>query len=120
VHDFAPAFDKAGLTWSEFRSFARAVREDPDLGPANPLFTDLDQPGLGRFPVPGSPFAFGAMTREAAVRAPELGEHTEEVLAEVADLSSSEIGRLFDKGLIAGPRARTRAAAQRNSRPIAS
>lgn len=104
VEDFAADFDRAGLTWSEFRSFARAVREDPDLSPANPIFTDLDQPGLGRFPVPGSPFAFGATAREAPVRAPELGEHTEEVLAEVAGLSSGQIGRLFDQGVVAGPR----------------
>lgn len=104
VADFARDFDKAGLTWSEFRSFACAVAEDPDLGPDNPMFSDLDQPGLGRFPVPGSPFGFGALPREAPARAPELGEHTEEVLAEVAGLSSGQIGRLFDQGTVAGPR----------------
>lgn len=104
VADFAADFDKAGLTWSEFRSFATAVREDPDLGPANPMFSELDQPGLGRFAVPGSPYAFGAIPREAPVRAPELGEHTEEVLAEVAGLSSGQIGRLFDQGTVSGTR----------------
>jgi 2-methylfumaryl-CoA isomerase len=104
LDDFARDFDRAGLTWSEFRSFARAVREDPDIGPANPMFAEIDQPGLGRYPVPGTPFAFGAVPREAPVRAPELGEHTEEVLAEVAGLSSGQIGRLFDEGLVAGPR----------------
>jgi 2-methylfumaryl-CoA isomerase len=104
VADFAPAFDAAGLTWSEFRSFARAVREDPDLSPANPIFAEIEQPGLGRFPVPGSPFSFGALTREAPVRAPVLGEHTEAVLADVAGMSSGQIGRLFDQGTVAGPR----------------
>ncbi|HMO09001.1 MAG TPA: CoA transferase [Paracoccaceae bacterium] len=104
VEDFAAGFDRASLTWSEFRSFARAVREDPDLSPENPMFAELDQPGIGRFPVPGSPLAFGALPREAPVRAPALGEHTEEVLAEVAGLSSGQIGRLFDQGLVAGPR----------------
>ncbi len=104
VADFARDFDKAGLTWSQFRSFARAVAEDPDLGPENPLFTELDQPGLGRFAVPGSPFGFGAIPREAPVRAPELGEHTEEILADVAGLSAGQIGRLFDQGTVAGPR----------------
>jgi len=111
VGDFAPAFDKAGLTWSEFRSFARAVREDPDLGPDNPMFAELDQPGLGRFAVPGSPFAFGACPREAPTRAPVLGEHTEQVLAEVAGLSSGQIGALFDQGIVSGPGTRTRAVA---------
>jgi 2-methylfumaryl-CoA isomerase len=104
LEEIAPAFDKAGLTWSEFRSFARAVREDPDLSSANPMFTDLHQPGLGRFPVPGSPFDFGAHAREAPVGAPELGEHTEEILASVAGLSSGQIARLFDQGVVTGPR----------------
>jgi 2-methylfumaryl-CoA isomerase len=104
VEDFAHDFDRAGLTWSEFRSFARAVHEDPDLSPENPMFAEIDQPGIGRFPVPGSPLSFGALPREAPVRAPELGEHTEEVLADVAGLSSGQIGRLFDQGVVTGPR----------------
>jgi 2-methylfumaryl-CoA isomerase len=110
LEEIAPAFDKAGLTWSEFRSFARAVREDLDLSSENPMFTDLHQPGLGRFPVPGSPFDFGAHAREAPVGAPELGEHTEEILAGVAGLSSGQIARLFDQGVVTGPRRRQRKA----------
>lgn len=104
VQDFEAAFDKAGVTWSEFRSFARAVREDPDLSTANPMFSQIHQPGLGTFPVPGSPFTFSAQSRVAPAPAPGLGEHTEEVLAEVAGLSGHQIGRLFDQGIVAGPR----------------
>lgn len=104
VQDFEAAFDKAGVTWSEFRSFARAVREDPDLSTANPMFSQIHQPGLGTFPVPGSPFTFSAQSRVAPAPAPDLGEHTEEVLAEVAGLSGHQIGRLFDQGIVAGPR----------------
>ncbi|MFN4157768.1 MAG: CoA transferase [Gemmobacter sp.] len=105
VEDFAADFDRASLTWSEFRSFARAVREDPDLSTDNPMFAQVEQPGIGTYPVPGSPLAFTTFAREAPVRAPELGEHTEQVLAEVAGLSSGQIGRLFDQGVVAGPRA---------------
>ena len=36
-------------------------------------------------------------------RAPLLGEHTEEVLADVIGLSATEIGRLHDEGVVAGP-----------------
>jgi len=36
-------------------------------------------------------------------RAPILGEHTEEVLADVLALSATEIGRLRDAGVVAGP-----------------
>ena len=101
--EVAAALDAAGCTWSEFRSFARAVREDPDLSPDNPMMAELDQPGIGTYPVPGTPVAFGARPREAPVRAPVLGEHTEEVLAEVGGLSSGEIGGLMDRGVVAGP-----------------
>ena len=36
-------------------------------------------------------------------RAPQLGEHTEQVLAEVLGLSGAEVGRLHDAGTVAGP-----------------
>ena len=101
--EVAAALEAQGCTWSEFRSFARAVREDPDLSPDNPVFTMLDQPEIGRYPVPGTPASFSAHPRQAPAPAPALGQHTEEVLAEVAGLDSGEIGRLFDTGIVAGP-----------------
>ena len=36
-------------------------------------------------------------------RAPLLGEHTDEVLAGLLGLSDSELGRLHDEGVVAGP-----------------
>ena len=42
-----------------------------------------------------------------SARAPLLGEHTEEVLADVLGLSSREIGRLHDDGVVAGPKKQT-------------
>ncbi len=33
VEDFAATFDQRGVTWSQFRTFAQAVAEDPDLSP---------------------------------------------------------------------------------------
>ena len=34
-----------------------------------------------------------------------LGEHTDEILAELLSLSETEIGRLHDEGVVAGPSA---------------
>ena len=99
VADFAPDFDKAGVTWSVFRSFAEALAEDPDFGPDNPLFARLEQPGIGAYLTPGSPFAFGGAEREPPMPAPILGQHTEEILGDVARLSESEIADLFDRGI---------------------
>jgi 2-methylfumaryl-CoA isomerase len=110
VEEFARDFDAAGVTWSVFRSFAQALAEDPDLSTGNPIFAEIDQPGLGRYLVPGSPMGFSAVPREAPVRAPRLGEHTEEILAEVARLPGTEIAALFDAGIVAEPKAQRRLA----------
>ena len=111
VEDFAPIFDKSGITWSIFRSVKQAVRDDPDLGEANPMFSMLDQPGLGQFQVPGCPAQFGARGRTKPDPAPKLGQHTEEVLGDVARLSDTEIAQLFDKGIVHSPRYAARNAA---------
>ena len=103
VEDFAQAFNKRKLTWSIFRSVAEAVRHDPDLSEANPMFSMIDQPGLGRFPVPGHPAEFGSHGRTKPVVAPRLGEHTEHVLGDVMRLPDNEIAKLFDKGIVRGP-----------------
>jgi 2-methylfumaryl-CoA isomerase len=53
--------------------------------------------------MPGSPLWFDAVEREPVRRAPALGEHTEAILAEVLGLGAAEIGRLVDRGVVAGP-----------------
>lgn len=63
IENFANDFNAMGLTWSVFRSTQEAVREDPDFGEANPMFSMTEQPGMGRFPVPGHPAEFGSHGR---------------------------------------------------------
>jgi 2-methylfumaryl-CoA isomerase len=104
VADFAGAFDRGGVTWSEFRSFGQAVAEDPDLSERHPMFELLEQPGIGRYLAPGLPLEFGAFAREPPRPAPVLGEHTDEILAGVLGLSGAAIGRLHDESVVAGPR----------------
>jgi 2-methylfumaryl-CoA isomerase len=104
VSDFAADFDAAGLTWSVFRTVREALDEDADLGPENPMFSVLDQPGLGRFPVPGHPAAFSAHARAAPAPAPALGADTEAVLGDVVGMCETEIAQLFDNGVVQSPR----------------
>lgn len=103
LSEVAPLFDAAGLTWSVFRSFAEAAAEDPDLSPDNPMFSVLDQPGIGRVLQAGSPVGWSAHPRTAARPAPRLGEHSEEILADVIGMSSGQIGALMDARVVAGP-----------------
>jgi 2-methylfumaryl-CoA isomerase len=103
VADFSASFDAGGVTWSVFRDFARALAEDPDLSTANPVFAEVDQPGIGRSLVPGSPFTVSAEARPDPAPAPRLGEHAEQILADVARLPGTEIASLFDAGIVSGP-----------------
>ncbi|MGB1096312.1 MAG: CoA transferase, partial [Paracoccaceae bacterium] len=100
LSDFAAEFDKAGLTWSVFRSLKDALEHDKDLTTDNPMFTMMDQQGLGRFPVPASPVSFAHSGQNEARPAPRLGEHTEEILSEVVGADDTEIAQLFDKGIV--------------------
>jgi 2-methylfumaryl-CoA isomerase len=104
VEDFADLFTDNSVTWSEFRSFQQAVETDPDLSTAHPMFEMLDQPGIGEYLVPGSPFEFSAAEREPPVRAAGLGEHTEDILSGILGLDDHNISALFDKGVVGGPR----------------
>lgn len=97
------AFSGTGVCWGPYRTFSQMLKEDPRVSTANPMFSELEQPGIGSYLVPGSPIDFGAFTREPPRRAPILGENTDEILSQDLGLSDSEIGRLRDAGVVAGP-----------------
>jgi len=94
-------FDEHGVCWAPYQTFTELVEKDPRCSPANPMFARVEQPGIGTYLMSGSPVDFGASTRQPPQRAPLLGEHTDEILATVLGLSSAEIGRLHDDGVVA-------------------
>lgn len=96
------AFDRHGVSWGPFQTFRQALAEDPRASPANPMFDWIDQPGIGRMLVPGSPISASASPRRPPTPAPLLGADTDAVLADVLGLDSHQIGTLHDKGLVAG------------------
>lgn len=104
VEDFAKAFDENGVTWSVFRSFKQAIEQDPDFSLAHPMFSPVEQPGIGCYPVPGSPLEFSEFERLPPRPAPVLGEQTDEILSDILGISDSEISRLHEDKIVAGPR----------------
>lgn len=97
------AFDANGVAWGPYRTFRQMVAEDPRCSEANPMFRTVDDPGIGRYLMPGSPLAFAGMEREMPRPAPRLGQHTDEILGTLLGLSDPEIGRLHDRKVVAGP-----------------
>jgi 2-methylfumaryl-CoA isomerase len=95
-------FDAHDVCWGPYQTFTELVSTDPRCSPANPMFAEVDQPGIGTYLMPGSPLEFSANDRVPSAPAPQLGQHTDEILAGVLGLSGAEIGRLHDEGVVAG------------------
>ncbi|MBF0110939.1 MAG: CoA transferase [Magnetococcales bacterium] len=103
LKEIETTFDKTGVCWGPYRTFRQMVEEDPRVSTKNPLFSMVDQPGIGSYLVPGAPIDFGAFTREPPKPAPILGQHTDEILMKDLGLSADEIKSLRDGGIVAGP-----------------
>ena len=99
--EVAEVFDDHGVCWGPYQSFTDLVRDDPRVSVSNPVFADVDHPGIGSVRTPGTPLHFSALDREPPRRAPGLGEDTEAVLAEVLGLGTTEIGDLDQRGVVA-------------------
>jgi 2-methylfumaryl-CoA isomerase len=96
-------FDLHGVSWGPYQTFTELVEKDPRCSTANPMFSEVQQPGIGTYLMPGTPLAFSDAERLRAAPAPVLGEHTDEILADVLGLTAADIGRLHEKGVVAGP-----------------
>jgi len=98
-------FDAHDVSWGPYWSFVELLQNDERCSPINPMFQEVEQPGIGTYLMPSSPLRFDACERLPPTRAPLLGEHTDEVLTDVLGLTDAEIGRLHDGGVVGGPTA---------------
>jgi crotonobetainyl-CoA:carnitine CoA-transferase CaiB-like acyl-CoA transferase len=91
-------------TFAEHDLFASAVNRFGDL-PKDPQITengylvDFEHPTLGKIMIPGYPIHFSRSRAETETAAPELGEHTDEVLTEICGYSQEEIARFKNDGI---------------------
>ena len=75
------------------------LENDPQIT-ENGYLTDMDHPTLGKIKIPGYPVHFNGNRVEANRAAPELGEHTDEILTEVGGYSLAEIKHFREDGVI--------------------
>ncbi len=94
------SFAGTTVSWGPYQTFTQLVEEDPRATTDNPIWERIEHPGVGAYRMPGSPLNFSNAERVPVRRAPLLGEHTEAILAELAGLSTLEIGRLHDAGVV--------------------
>jgi 2-methylfumaryl-CoA isomerase len=102
-HTFAQvkrAFNDHHVCWGPYQTVAQLVAKDEACSTANPMFDSIEQAPIGRYLAPGLPLQFSALERQAVVPAPQLGQHTEEVLQTVLGLSAAAVGNLLEKGVV--------------------
>jgi 2-methylfumaryl-CoA isomerase len=92
------ALSATSILWERYRTFADVVTEDKVT--SNPLFTELDQPRIGRYLAPGLPVSIDGVN-PPAVAAPALGDHTVAVLRDRLGLTAAEIDALVASGTVA-------------------
>jgi crotonobetainyl-CoA:carnitine CoA-transferase CaiB-like acyl-CoA transferase len=94
-------FTKAGLMFSPVQEMKR-VLEDPQAL-ANNYVVEFDHPGFGKMKMPGYPIDFSTFSAGIRHRAPEIGEHTDEILKELGygekDISALKRKNIIKNGL---------------------
>lgn len=96
----ASVLDGAGIVHSAYRTMLDAA-QDPRLVGNNPMFSPFNaNPSGFAYPAAGSFGTVPQLERGAPLPAPRNGQHSEEVLAGRLNLSSGEIARLIDSGIV--------------------
>ena len=96
----AATLDEAGIVHSAYRTMLDAAH-DPRLVGNNPMFSDFDANPSGlNYPAAGAFGTIPQLPRGDAKAAPRNGAHSEEILSSSLGLSSGEIARLIDSGIL--------------------
>jgi 2-methylfumaryl-CoA isomerase len=103
LDEIAARFDALGVCWGPYQTFRQLLDDDWRASPLNPMFADIDQPGIGTVRAAGTPLTFANLERSRPAPAPVLGQDTDEILESVLGLTAVEVGRLHDTGIVAGP-----------------
>ena len=91
--DIGKLFDANGVCYGPYHTFREMVENDPDASLDNPMMAQVSQPGIGDYLTSGSPIRFAENL--PALRAPVLGEHTEEILKDELGLTDAQVGELL-------------------------
>ena len=98
VAQWMTVFEKANVPCSPINNIAQLF-DDPHVR-AREMKIELDHPLTGKLPNIANPMRFSRSAVQYHRPPPTLGEHTNEVLDELLDLSAEEISNLAAKGVI--------------------
>ena len=99
LSEVANVFDSHGVCWGRYQSVRELVTSDPSCSEQNPMFSRVDQPGVGSVLSPALPLQF-ASGRVVAQPAPILGRDTDSVLSSLLGTSGAQLTELRSAGVI--------------------
>ncbi|MGV8058606.1 MAG: CaiB/BaiF CoA transferase family protein [Smithellaceae bacterium] len=97
IEDWSKIFDRYGLIWGLVQTVAQ-VTSDPQVM-ANEIFKELNHPNHGMMKMVTNPVRLNKTQNKALEAAPELGQHTEEILLELG-YDWQDIAKLKEKKVI--------------------
>ena len=97
------AFDGTGVCWGPIKRFARWCRRTRAARRPIPCSPNSTSPASAATRFRDRRSALGHCRAMCSRRAPILGEHTDEILSHDLGLSETEINRLRDSKVVAGP-----------------
>ena len=100
LQELIPIFIANKVSWSKYQSFEDLLNNDARASDQNPIFSLQNQPGIGTTPNIASPIRFQFSRNLEPEIAPYFGQHTEEVLKEILNLSPEELDDLVKEKII--------------------
>lgn len=97
TREWAERFDKEGVRWGKVQTVLEATEDEQAA--ANGYFETVDHPDAGSLTLVTSPVQFSESPRAIRAPAPQLGQHTEELLLSLG-YGWDEITTLKNKGII--------------------
>jgi CoA:oxalate CoA-transferase len=96
--EWSDLFEGADLPYTPINNI-REICEDPHIQHRN-MLVEIEQPGIGKIRIPGSPIHLSETPGEVYAPAPLLGQHSEEVLKDILGYPQEEIDQLKREGVI--------------------
>jgi CoA:oxalate CoA-transferase len=98
IKDWAAIFDNIGIPCSPINNIEQ-IYGDPHIK-YRKMLVEMNQPDIGKIQLIGSPIKLSETPGDVYASAPQLGEHTEEILSNILKITPEEISRLRQRGVI--------------------
>ena len=96
-NEWIETLSKHKLVWSPVRTPLGVSQDEQAI--ANDFFMEWDHPDFGKIKVLNTPIKLSETQAEIQCRAPELGEHTDEILTSL-DFSEEGVAKLKASGVV--------------------